>query len=402
MPKPSVTLGKLPPYLFAELDRKISEAKARGVDVISLGIGDPDLPTPAPVVDALREAALDPSTHNYSPYSGTNDYRQAAADWMKKRFGVALDPATEVLGLIGSKEGLAHMILAYTDPGDVVLCPSPAYPVYANYALLCGGEPYTVPLRADRGFLPDLTAIPKDVAKRAKLLFLNYPNNPTGAVATAEFIAQALAFCREHDILLCHDNAYSEMTFDGYRAPSFLAVPGANDICVEFFSLSKMYNMTGWRVGFACGNAAALKALGLVKSNTDSGAFKAIQRAAAAALSRSDELTSGLNKIYAKRRDIVVAGLRRMGWDFAPNVATFYLWVPVPAGMTSAAFCSLLFERCGIVVSPGNGYGPEGEGFFRIALTVPEARLEETLRRMEDKGVTWNALAAGKKAAKAG
>lgn len=394
MPQPSATLGTLPPYLFAELDRKIEDAKSKGVDVISLGIGDPDLPTPDPVIEALCAAARDPATHNYSPYSGTKEYRQAAADWMKKRFGASFDPATEILGLIGSKEGLAHIILAYINPGDVVLCPSPAYPVYANYTRLCGGTVHTVPLKATHKFLPDLDTIPADVLKKAKLLFLNYPNNPTGGIANEDFIKKTIDFCRRHDILLCHDNAYSEMTFDGYRAPSFVAVPGAKDVCVEFFSLSKMYNMTGWRAGFVVGNAAALKALGLVKSNTDSGQFKAIQRAAAAALARSDELVTPLNKIYQARRDIAVAALRDMGWDFAPNVATFYLWVPVPVGMDSAAFCALLFDKCGVVVSPGTGYGPEGEGYFRMALTVPETRLREALERMARNGVTWTALAA--------
>lgn len=394
MPKPSSNLGKLPPYLFAELDRKIDEAKARGVDIISLGIGDPDLPTPAVVVEALREAVKDPATHNYSPYQGTLDYRTAAADWMKNRFGVTVDAKTETLGLIGSKEGIAHIILAYVEPGDVVLYPSPGYPVYANYTLLCGGEPHEMPLRAENGFMPDFAAIPADVAKRAKIMFLNYPNNPTGAIADEAFIRSAIEYCRAHDILLCHDNAYSEMTFDGYRAPSFLSVPGAKDVCIEYFSLSKMYNMTGWRAGFAVGNADALKALGLVKSNTDSGIFKAIQRAAALALSRSDELIAGLNAIYAKRRDVAAAALRRMGWDFTPGKATFYLWVPVPAGMNSADFCALLLEKCGVVVAPGLGYGPAGEGYFRIALTVGEDRLAEALARMEKNGVTWSALAA--------
>jgi LL-diaminopimelate aminotransferase len=394
MPQPSSNLGKLPPYLFAELDRKINEAKARGVDIINLGIGDPDLPTPPAVVEALRKEALDPATHNYSPYSGTPEFRAAAASWMKTRFGVTVDPSTEVLGLIGSKEGLAHIVLAYAQPGDVVLCPSPAYPVYHNYTLLCGAEPYTIPLKPENDFLPDFKAIPADIARRAKLLFLNYPNNPTGAIADEKFISAAIDFCRKHDILLVHDNAYSEMTFDGYRAPSFLSAPGARDVCIEFFSLSKMYNMTGWRVGFACGNKDALKALGLVKSNTDSGAFKAIQRAAATALAQSDHLTAQVNPVYQKRRDIVAAGLQRLGWDFTPGAATFYLWVPVPRGANSSAFCTLLLEKCGIVTAPGLGYGPAGEGFFRIALTVPEERLKEALSRMEKQGINARAKAA--------
>ncbi len=394
MPKPSSNLEKLPPYLFAELDKKIDAAKAKGVDIISLGIGDPDLPTPAPVVTALKEAADDPATHNYSPYNGTKEFLQSAADWMKARFDVAIDPAAgEAMALIGSKEGLAHMILAYTEPGDIVLCPSPAYPVYNNYTLLCGGEPYNVPLRSENDFLPDLASIPDDVAARAKLLFLNYPNNPTGAIAPESFIKDCVAWCKTHDVVLCHDNAYSEMTFNGYNAPSFLNVPGAKDVCVEFFSMSKMYNMTGWRIGFAVGNAAAIKAMGLVKNNTDSSAFKAIQRAGSVALSRSTELTAGLNNIYGRRRDVFTEGLNRMGWDFQPSAATFYLWVPVPTGMSSVEFADLLLEKCGIVVPPGNGYGPEGEGFFRIALTVKEDRLREALKRMEKAGVTFSALA---------
>jgi LL-diaminopimelate aminotransferase len=393
MPKPAANLGKLPPYLFAEIDRKIAEAKARGVDIISLGVGDPDLPTPAPIVEAMRKAVADPANHNYPPYHGTEEYRNAAATWMKTRFGVTVDPNTETLSLIGSKEGLAHLILAYVEPGDVVLCPSPGYPVYNNYTLLCHGEPYVVPLLAENKFLPDLSKIPEDIAKRAKLFFLNYPNNPTGAIIDEAKIAEIVAFCKKYDILLCHDNAYSEMTFDGYRAPSFLSVPGAKDVCIEMFSLSKMYNMTGWRVGFAVGNPDAIKALGTVKNNTDSGVFKAIQHASAVGLAQSEELTKDLNRIYSRRRDIFVEGLNRMGWSFPKNEATFYLWVPVPTGMTSVEFVNLLLEKCGVVVPPGIGYGPEGEGFFRVALTVSEERLKEVLDRMEKAGVTFNQLA---------
>jgi LL-diaminopimelate aminotransferase len=393
MPRPSRHLDRIPPYLFAEIDRKIDEAKAKGVDIISLGVGDPDLPTPDPIVKACQAAVGDPSTHNYPPYQGTLEFRQAACDWMQSRFGVSANPANECISLIGSKEGLAHMILAYVEPGDVVLCPSPGYPVYHNYTILVGGEPVTIPMKANNAFLPDLDAIPADVARRAKLLFLNYPNNPTGAIATQDFIEKAVAWCRQHDVLLCHDNAYSEMTFDGYRAPSFLSVPGAKDVCVEFFSLSKMYNMTGWRVGFAVGNAVGIKALSTIKNNTDSGVFKAVQKAAAVGLGQSDALTKDLNAIYGRRRDIFVEGLNRMGWNFPPNKATFYLWVPVPTGWTSVDFVNLLLEKCGVVCPPGTGYGPEGEGFFRIALTVPEARLQEVLQRMESNGVTFTALA---------
>ena len=393
MPQSSQKLGKIPPYLFAELDRKVDAARAKGVDIISLGVGDPDLPTPAVIVKAMQEAVADPATHNYPPYNGTKDFLNAVAQWMQSRFGVSIDPSSEALSLIGSKEGLAHTILAYVDPGDVVLCPSPGYPVYHNYTLLCGGEPYTVPLTAQNNFLPDLASIPADIARRAKLFFLNYPNNPMGAIVTEEFMAECVAFCRQYDILLCHDNAYSEMTFDGYRAPSFLSVPGAKEVCVEFFSLSKMYNMTGWRVGFAVGNPAGIAALGKVKNNTDSGVFKAVQQAAIAGLNQSDALTQDLNQIYGRRRDIFVAGLNELGWDFKPNKATFYLWVPVPTGMSSVEFASLLLERCGIVVPPGTGYGSQGEGYFRVALTVPEDRLKEALSRMKENGVTYHQLA---------
>lgn len=392
MPAPSKRLDTLPPYLFAEIDRKIDEARAKGVDIINLGIGDPDLPTPQPVVDAMCEATRNAANHNYPPYQGTPAFRQAASRWMKTRFGVDVDPNSEALALIGSKEGLAHMILAYVDPGDVVLCPSIGYPVYVNYTRLCGGEAHLMPLKAENGYLPDLKAIPADVASRAKLMFLNYPNNPLGAVAPQTFIEECIAFCREHDILLCHDNAYSEMTYDGYRAPSFLNVPGAKDVCVEFFSLSKMFNMTGWRVGFAIGNAAGVKTLGTLKNNTDSGVFKAIQDASIVALDHCDALTSDLNAIYGRRRDLFVQGLQDLGWPYEKPVATFYLWVPIPTGWTSVEFVGLLLEKCGIVVPPGNGYGADGEGYFRIALTVPEARLEEALQRMREAGVSWNAL----------
>lgn len=393
MPKPAKNLAKLPEYLFAEIDKKIEAAKARGVDIISLGVGDPDLPTPKLIVDKMIEAVQDPETHNYPPYKGTKDYLESAAAWMKQRFGVTVDPASEALALIGSKEGLAHLILAYVDAGDVVLCPSPGYPVYNNYTLLMGGEPYVVPLTAENKFLPDVAKIPEDIAKRAKLFFLNYPNNPTGAIIDEAKIAEVVAFCKKHDILLCHDNAYSEMTFDGYKAPSFLSSPGAKDITIEMFSLSKMYNMTGWRVGFAVGNAEAVKTLGTIKNNTDSGVFKAIQRASSAGLLNSEELTKDLNAIYARRRDIFVEGLKKMGWPVVKNEATFYLWVPVPTGMTSVEFVSLLLEKCGVVCPPGTGYGPEGEGFFRIALTVGEERLKEALARMEENGVTFTKLA---------
>lgn len=390
MTQPSKKLSLIPPYLFAELDKKIDAAKAQGRDIINLGIGDPDLPTPKHIVDAMHQAIDDPNTHNYPPYRGTLDFRKAAATWMQNRFGVTIDPEAETVSLIGSKEGIAHLIQAYVDPGDVVLAPSPGYPVYRTFTLLSGGEPYTVPLLGQNNFLPDYEAIPADILKRAKLLFLNYPNNPTGAIASSEFIRETIVFCKANDILLCHDNAYSEMTFDGYRAPSFLETPGAKDVCIEMFSLSKMYNMTGWRVGFAVGNPGAINALGTIKNNCDSGVFKAIQQAAIAGLGQSDALLKDLNGIYAKRRDIFVQGLNQMGWDFPSNVATFYLWIPVPQGYTDSQFVELLLEKCDIVVAPGSGYGEAGAGFFRVALTQGDSRIEEAVSRMKQQGIHFH------------
>ncbi|MEB3244433.1 MAG: LL-diaminopimelate aminotransferase [Vampirovibrionales bacterium] len=393
MPAPAQALSQLPPYLFAQIDAKIAEAKVKGVDIISLGVGDPDLPTPNLVVEAMQQAVADPGTHNYPPYQGTPDFLEAASRWMQHRFGVGIDPKTEALGLIGSKEGLAHTILTYVDHGDVVLCPSPGYPVYHNYTTLLKGRPVTVPLLAENRFLPQLDKINPDDARQAKLFFLNYPNNPTGAIADEGLIRECVAFCKQYDILLCHDNAYSEMTFDGYKAPSFLSVPGAKDVCVEYFSLSKMFNMTGWRVGFAVGNADAIKAIGTVKNNTDSGIFKAVQQAAIVGLDNADTLTAHINAIYGRRRDIFVAGLTQLGWQFPPAVATFYLWVPVPNGWSSVDFVNMLLEKCGIVCPPGIGYGSKGEGFFRVALTVPEARLKEALTRMAEAGIRFDVLA---------
>lgn len=395
MPAPSSKFKKLPPYLFAEIDRKVAEAKAKGVDIISLGIGDPDLPTPAMIVEAMQKAVADADTHNYPPYHGTQEFRQSAANWMQNRFGVTVNPETQVLSLIGSKEGIAHMILTYVESEeDVVLCPSPGYPVYENYTLLCGGTPYTMPLLPENGMAPDLNAIPEAIAKRAKLLWLNYPNNPTGAIISEEKIKEVITYCKKYDILLCHDNAYSEMTYDGYKAPSFLAYEGAEDVCVEFFSLSKMYNMTGWRVGFATGNTVAVQALGTLKNNTDSGVFKAVQKAAAVGLDHSDVLTRDLNAIYGSRRKLFVEGLRDLGWDIPMPEATFYLWLPVPKGMSSVDFVSLMLEKAGIVVPPGNGYGSVGEGYFRVALTVPEARLTEALARMKEAGIRYDMTAS--------
>jgi LL-diaminopimelate aminotransferase len=389
LPQPSSNLDLIPPYLFAELDKKIDAAKAHGVDIISLGVGDPDLPTPQTIVAAMQHAVADASTHQYPAYNGSAPFRAACAGWMERRFGVKANLDTEILSLIGAKEGLAHLILAYIQPGDITLVPSPAYPVYRNYTLLCGGTPVTVPLKAENGFLPDLKAIDPAVADKAKLFFLNYPNNPIGAIVTPEFIEEVIAFCKKHNIILVHDNAYSEMTFDGYKAPSFLSYEGAKDVCVELFSFSKMFNMTGWRLGFAVGNPEVIAALGKIKNNTDSGVFTAIQQAGQVGLENSDALTADINIIYGARRTLFVKGLQELGWPIQAGAATFYLWVPVPAGFTSQQFATLLLEECGIVVPPGNGYGPEGEGFFRVALTQPEDRLTEALERMKAHGISY-------------
>ena len=376
----------VPPYLFAALDRRKAEVAARGIDVIPLGIGDPDLPTPASVVASMQAAAANPANHRYPDYAGSAAFRQAAAAYMARRFAVTLNPAGapdgEVLGLIGAKEGLAHLIWAFVDPGDVVLCPDPGYPVYATHTRFCGGQPYWLPLRADHGFLPDLEAIPPEVCRKAKILFLNYPNNPTAATADLAFFERAVAFCHRHEILLAHDNAYAEIGYEGYRAPSVLEVPGAREVAIEFHSLSKPFNMTGWRIGFACGNARAVAALGIVKNNTDSGPFTAVQDAAITALELGPEVLAGQIAVYQRRRDTMVRALRAAGIATPSPRATIYLWCPVPEGETSEGFSGRLLEDAGVFVTPGTGYGACGEGFFRISLTCPDARLEEAARRI--------------------
>jgi LL-diaminopimelate aminotransferase len=384
--RPARRIATVPPYLFAELDRRRAEVEARGVDVIPLGIGDPDLPTPEPVVARLQAEAARPANHRYPDYEGSRSFREACAAYMARRFGVELDPRTppdgEVLALIGAKEGLAHLVWAFVDPGDVALCPDPGYPVYAVHTRFAGGEPYPLPLREERGFLPDLGAVPPAVARRAKILFLNYPNNPTAAVADLAFFEEAVAFCRRYDILLCHDAAYVEIGYDGYRAPSVLQVPGAKDVAVEFHSLSKPFNMTGWRIGFACGSREAIRALSVVKSNTDSGPFTAVQAAAEEALRLPPEVLDRQLEVYRRRRDLMVDALRRAGIAARSPQATIYLWCPVPRGETSAGFAARLLEEAGVFVTPGTGYGPHGEGYFRISLTCPDDRLEEAARRI--------------------
>jgi LL-diaminopimelate aminotransferase len=379
-------LKQLPPYLFAELDRKKEEVKARGVDVIDLGVGDPDQPTPQYIIDALTEAAQKPAYHKYPSYSGLNSFREAVSVWYKKRSGVSVDPKREVVSLIGSKEGIAHIPLAFINPGDVVLVPSPAYPVYKIATQFAGGIPYEMPLLKQNDFLPDLSVIPADVLKKAKMIFLNYPNNPTSALATKEFFKEVVAFANKHNIMVCHDFAYSEMSFDGYKPPSFLETPGAMDVGIEFHSLSKTYNMTGWRIGFAAGNSSIIGGLGQIKSNIDSGIFEAIQLAGIEAMRDDEAWLQKMRTLYAERRDVLVDGLHKLGMKADKPKSTFYVWIEVPAGYTSASFVAHLLEKCGIVTTPGNGFGDPGEGFFRMALTVSGERLQEALDRIKEVG----------------
>lgn len=390
MMKVSERLEKIPPYLFAEIDRKIAEARAKGIDIISLGIGDPDKPTLQPVVDEMHKAIDNPKNHDYPPYNGTEQFRTAARNWMKKRFDVELNADTEILANIGSKEAIAHVFFAYVDKGDYTLVPDPGYPVYKNATIFAGGTPYAMPLLEENGFLPDLDKIPEDIARKAKLMFINYPNNPTGATADLEFYKKAVAFCKKYDILLCSDMAYSEMTYDGYKAPSVLQVEGAKDVTLEFYSHSKSYNMTGWRVGFVAGNADAIKALGTIKNNIDSGTFKAIQQAASAAFSVEQSYIDKLNGMYQERRDVMVKGLQELGWDIKPTKATFYIWIPTPNGMSSEEFATLMLEKANVVVPPGIGYGKCGEGYIRIALTKDVETLKKALQRMKDAGIHYS------------
>ncbi|TVP63259.1 MAG: aminotransferase class I/II-fold pyridoxal phosphate-dependent enzyme [Nodularia sp. (in: Bacteria)] len=388
--QPAKRLEKIPPYLFAEINRKREKLVAEGVDIINLALGDPDKQTPAHILQAMHEAVDDTSTHNYPPYQGTKEFREAAVDWMERRFGVTgLNLDTEVISSIGSKEAIHNTFLAFVEAGDYTLIPDPGYPVYQTATIFAGGEPYTMPLKAENNFLPDLNTIPEEIARKAKLLWINYPNNPTGALASLEFFAELVDFCKQYNILLCHDHAYSEMAYDGYKPPSVLQVRGAKDVAIEFHSLSKSYNMTGWRIGFVVGNAIGIQALRQVKTNVDSGVFKAIQKAAIAAYSTSEAELQALMSSYQKRRDIIVQGLQSLGWPIEPPKATLYVWVPVPPKYSSTEFVSLLLDKCGIMVPPGNGYGAAGEGFFRIALTIPEARMHEAIQRLRDAGIRY-------------
>jgi LL-diaminopimelate aminotransferase len=373
----------LPPYLFAELDRLKREVQQKGVDVISLGIGDPDLPTPPHVVAACQRAAEAASNHRYPDYQGLDRFREAACAWYKKRFGVILDPQTEACALIGSKEGIANFPVAVVDPGDIVLSPDPGYPVYFSGCVFNGGQPYFMPLRKENGFLPDLGAIPGEVARRAKLMWLNYPNNPTAATAEPEFFRRAVKFCLDNNIILAHDIAYSEIAFDGYRAPSVLQIDGARECAIEFHSLSKTYSMTGWRVGFAVGNAQLVGALGTVKTNVDSGVFQAVQEAAITALTGTDEYLVKYCGIYQQRRDLMVEALRAIGLSCDVPRATFYIWANVPSGFTSASFTERVLRETGVVITPGSGFGKSGEGYVRFSLTVPSERLREAVERIK-------------------
>ncbi len=376
----------LPPYLFAAIDEMKQQAIARGVDIINLGIGDPDLPTPKPIIDRLSQAAADPKNHQYPSYEGMLSFRKAVADWYKRRFNVTLDPANEVLTLIGSKEGIGHTPLAFIDPGDVVLVPSPGYPVYPVATSFAGGVSHIMPLTKSNGFLPDLNAIPKDVAKKAKLLFLNSPNNPTSVIASKDYFKRVVDFAQANQIIVCHDAAYSEIFYDGKRPASFLEVEGAREVGIEFHSLSKTYNMTGWRIGFAVGNKQVLNGLLKIKSNLDSGCFQAIQEAGITALNLDDHVTDGMRKIYQERRDVLVPGLKTLGLEVDPPPAAFYVWVTVPNGYTSASFTAHLLEKAGIVTTPGNGFGAPGEGYIRMTLCTTRERLAEAVERIRKAG----------------
>jgi LL-diaminopimelate aminotransferase len=376
-------LDAVPPYLFAELERKVAEKRRAGVDVISLGIGDPDLPTPRPVVDALAVAVRDPRTHQYPTNHGSNEFREAAAGFYYGRFGVELDPASEIVPALGGKEAVGHIALALLDPGDVCLSPDPGYPPYTSGPVFAGAKVHYLPLEEANGFLPDLDTIPAEALARANVLFLNYPNNPTGAVVEPGYFERAVELARREGLVVVHDNAYSELCYDGYRAPSFLETPGAKEVSVEIFSPSKGWNMTGWRAGLVAGNAEVVERFRQLKTNLDSGMFEAVQRATIAALTEAREFPREMSAVYERRRDLVAEALAAIGLAVDPPKATPYFWVRVPEGHTSESFAELVLEEAGVVVSPGPAYGPSGEGFFRISLTVPDDELSEAMRRIE-------------------
>jgi LL-diaminopimelate aminotransferase len=375
-------IKELPPYLFAEIDRRKRQALGRGVDLIDLGIGDPDIPTPAAIVEKLLESASKPVNHRYPSSSGMAEFREAVANWYMARFNVKLDPAKEVVSLIGSKEGIGNMAVAFVDPGDVVLVSSPCYPVYHIGTAFSGGKNYFLPLKKENRFLPDLDSIPADIARQAKLLWINYPNNPTAAVADQEFYRRVVEFANRHNVIVCHDAAYTEMGYDGYRPMSFLEVDGACEVGIEFHSLSKTFNMTGWRIGMAVGNPEIVSALAQAKSNLDSGIFQAIQEAGVEALRLGDRIVEPSRTIYQERRDILVDGLRAVGLDCEKPRATFYVWVACPQGLSSAEFTAKLLDEAGVVVTPGNGFGDAGEGYVRFTVCVDKERLREVAERI--------------------
>ncbi len=382
--KPSKRLERIPPYAFAQLERKISEKRAAGVDVISLGIGDPDRPTPPLIVEAMQEAVSEPETHRYPTNRGRVDFRGAVRDFYERRFDVKLDPEHEIIPALGAKEAIFNLSLAFLDPDDYALAADPGYPVYTGGPWLAGAEPVLMALEPERGFVPDLAAIDEDVARRSKLMFLNYPNNPTGAIVPDGFFERVVEFARAYEILVVHDNAYSETVFDGYHAPSFLQTPGAKDVGIEVFSLSKGYNMTGWRCGVLVGNATALETYWRLKTNIDSGLFEAVQLAGVAALSpAADAEVASMNELYRRRRDLVCEALRGIGVNVRPPHSTIYIWAPVPEAFDSSeAYCEHVLERTGVVLTPGAVYGPAGEGWFRISLTTPDERLLEAVQRL--------------------
>jgi LL-diaminopimelate aminotransferase len=379
---PSKRLQAIPPYMFQELERRIEEKRAAGIDVISLGIGDPDMPTYDYIVEAMQKAVADPATHQYPSNRGREDFRQAFADFYDRRFGVEIDPANEVIPAIGAKECIYNLCNAFLDPGDVALASDPGYPVYTGGPLLNGSDSVLMPLVPEKGFAPDLSAISAEDAARAKLMFINFPNNPTGAVVPDGFFEEVIDFARANEILVVHDNAYSETTYDGYVAPSFLATPGAKEVGVEVFSVSKGYNMTGWRCAAILGHPGAIQSYWRLKTNVDSGLFEAIQIAGATAISGPPEPLAEMNATYQRRRDLVVSTLGAIGVDVTPPKGTIYVWAPVPSGHTSTSFAETVLEEAAVVVSPGSMYGPSGEGFFRISLTTPDDRIEEAVERM--------------------
>ena len=377
-------IKNLPPYLFAKIDQMKGEMQKKGADIIDLGVGDPDRPTPPHIIKAFQEAARDPRNHCYPSYTGMIEFRKAVAKWYQERFQVTLDPQSEVISLIGSKEGIAHVPLAFINPDDTVLIPDPGYPVYSSATLFAGGHAHCMPLIKENNFLPDFSAIPEETLKKAKLMFLNYPNNPTAATADLSFFEEAVKLAHRYQIILCHDAAYTELCFDEFKPPSILEIPGARDVAIEFHSLSKTYNMTGWRIGSAVGNPDIIAALGQVKTNIDSGVAQAIQTAGIAALQGDQTPLSEMRTIYQERRDVLVTGLKEAGLEVETPKATFYLWITTPPGFTSAEFTAHLLTKAAIVTTPGNGFGDSGEGYIRMALTVDKERMAEVVRRIKD------------------